>query len=378
MPQTGYTLQDILGYVSLLKTVEEVRTGIPDVLPKEFESTTEDVLGDSGRYVSTLGTRQTAKVVEYGAPALDRKLMDIGDRPVKLLHSYEQINLKPLVLQQLRNYENYDVQRMGMQEVGRQTKQFVYKFTNLRRAVIAMVLANGIFYIDKNGNLLPSSTGAAKTISSGMNATTNQGTCQDARGNNIFGASGNALNGGGAWHLQTTNIPLQLRTLKQTAAVRTGYPLEIAIYGKNIPDYLTQNDYVENYLARNQRMRDYYDETGELPAGLLGFRWVKAYESFYDDDSGTHQIIWPDNQITFCPAVNSDWWRVFQGSYMVPTSINIVNDAEAAISNMRQIWGMAAYAQVINNPVTIAMWHLDTFLPVICIPDTVYQVDVES
>ncbi len=373
MPTTGLTIQDVLGYVSLLKAVEEIKAGIPDVLPPGFASTTEDLLGDSGRYVSTLGTRQTAKFVEYGAPALDRKLEDIGDRSVKLFHSYEQINLKPLVLQQLRNYENYDVQRMGMQEVARQTKQFVLKFDNLRKATTQMQLANGVLYVDVNGNLLPSSSGAVKTISAGITAASNQGSCQDTAGANIFGATGQ-----GSWAIQTTNIPLQLRTLKQTARTRSGYPLKYAIYGINIPDYLTQNDYVENYLARNQKMRDYYDETGELPDGLMGFNWIPAYEAFYQDNNGTNRLIWPANQVTFTPEVNSDWWTVFQGSYMVPTSIDIVASAEAAISNLKQIWGMAAYAQVINNPVTIAMWHLDTFFCALKIPDVIYQANVVS
>lgn len=374
MAATGFDLLSILGHVSLLKQVEEIRNGIPDPLPKEFASTTEDVIGDSGRYISTIGTRLTSRLVQYGAPSYNRALSDVGDRGVKLLHSYEDIRLKPLLLQQLRNYDNYDIQRLGMQELARQVKNFVTKFENTRIASKEMMLATGVLYADGNGNFLPTSSGAVETISCGMNATTNQGACTDTAGVNIFGATG-----GGSWKSQTTDIPLQLRRLKKTAKTRTGYPLKYAIYGINIPDYLTQNDFVENYLARNEKMRDHYMETNELPDGLLGYTWIPAYEAFWNsgtDTVPTNNSIFPDDQVTFTPAVTNEWWTVFQGSYMVPTSIDIAATAEAAMANLKQVWGMGAYAQVINNPVTIGMWMFDTQLPVVKVPDSVFQATV--
>ena len=55
---------------------------------------------------------------------------------------------------------------------------------------------------------------------------------------------------------------------------------------------------------------------------------------------------------------------------MVPSTVNIVADASAAIASMRQVQGMAGYAYVGVNPPTIIMNFLDTFLPVLKVPNS--------
>src|SRR6185312_2901586 len=159
------TIQQILGYVSLTGVIQKTKTGIPDNLPAPFQSITKKVLGDAGRYAQVVGTRQAARLAMYGAPAVQRRLKDIENVDVKLMHSYESIKMDPLLLQALRNYDNYDVQQMGIEEVDRQQSEFRRYFDNLRLSAQYSLLANGSIWFDGSGNLLTSSSGAKVTIS---------------------------------------------------------------------------------------------------------------------------------------------------------------------------------------------------------------------
>src|SRR4051812_16126399 len=100
-------MEEVLGWVSLSKTVQAIKTGIPDNLPPEFYSTKEQVLGDSTRFVQFKGVRRTARLTVYGSPALNRELRPLEEREVKLMHSFESIRMKPLTLQRLRSYEDW-------------------------------------------------------------------------------------------------------------------------------------------------------------------------------------------------------------------------------------------------------------------------------
>ena len=352
-----------MGYTALTGLIQATTSGIPNPLPEKFMSTTRDVIGDAGRYTRVTGQRRTARLGKYGASALRRELKDVGSVDVKLMHTFEEQPIPPLVMQALRNYENYEVQKMGMQEVARQVKEFTQLFVNLRIATIMQVLANGILYFDGSGNLLPSSSGAVETISFQMNAN-NQ----------------NQLNGiiAASWATASTNIPLHLRNLKKRAAQLTGYELKYAFYGVNLPTYFTTNDYVLDYLSRNPTWSNKYleSEHGEIPDGLFGLTWIPVYNSFFEDSTGTNQEIVGVDKVIFTPDVSSDWWEVMQGSYLVPTSINITTDAGAAMNSLKQVYGMFGYGLAGHNPVTVNTFYGDTFLPVIRNPDVVFQADV--
>jgi len=64
---------------------------------------------------------------------------------------------------------------------------------------------------------------------------------------------------------------------------------------------------------------------------------------------------------------------MMEGTYMVPSTLNILQDANAAIASMRQVQGMAGYSYISMNPPTIMMNFLDTFLPVLKVPNAIYQ-----
>lgn len=353
------SLESIIGYVALLEAIETILKGIPDPLPAGFASITEETVADKARYVVTTGTRQTARQTQYGAPARKRQLRNIGDQNVVLIHSFEEINFSPYVLMQLRNYEDYTQQRMGEEEVARQVGNFVELFNNLRIAVRIMMLHNGKLWFDAEGNLLPSSSGSA--FSAGAQRSAN---------------NENQLNGlvTVPWNQQQADIPGDLRKLKIQSAKDTGFQLKYALYGKSLPDYLTQNDYVIDYLSRNPTWSDKWNSTGDIPDGLFGFTWIPMYTSFFDDQNEAHQEIWDADTVVFTPQPDKRWWSNILGSYPVPTTINVQTNAEQAISSLKVLHGMFGYSYVTMNPVGISSFMGDTIFPALKNPAATYAL----
>src|ERR1700676_2889679 len=137
------TLEQVLGYVYLTGLIQNIKTGIPDVLPPQFQTIKKKTLGIQGRYTRVQGTRTTARLVQYGAPAVRRALKGIDTQDVTLLSAKESFFLNYLALQTLRNYTNYDLQDRGIDEIRRQQLEFRMNFDNLRLATTYSMLQNG-------------------------------------------------------------------------------------------------------------------------------------------------------------------------------------------------------------------------------------------
>lgn len=353
------SLQDILSYVTLTEAVQATTRGTPKPLPDAFYKSHEKVIADRARYVRYTGERRTSPLNKYGSPARMLDLRNVGEVDVKLMHTFNEQRLDPFVFMALRQAASYEHDK-AMEQVKRQIAEAATRNDNLRTAVGMQVLKNGVLYWDTDGNLLPSSSGAAETHSFNMSAN-NQ----------------NQLNGiiSASWALNSTDIPLQLRNLKKQALRTTGYPLKYALYGENIPSYLTQNDYVLDYLARSPQKESWLKDN-EIPAGLFGLEWVPAYQGFYEDANGTNQDLWGADTIVFTPEPETFWWDVYEGSFPVPTTINIQSDGQAAMNSMKFVHGMGAYGLVVPNPPVVSTFWFDTFQSVLKVPDCIYQADV--
>lgn len=354
-------IEDIIGYTPLMGVINEVKTGVPDVLPKAFWTTKSKTVGTHGRYTRVEGTREVARLAQYGSPAQRRALQGLKIKDVTLMHFFEDIQLDPLWLQVLRGMDTYRPQEMGQQEVDRQVAVFRKRFDNMRRLAVYSMLGNGAIYFDSNGNLLPTSSGANETVDF-----------------NIPANNKNQLNGivTTSWANANTNIPLQIRSLKERSLQETGYELTTAYYGKNIVEYMTINNYVADYLSREPDKRQAFLNTGELPGGLFGLKWVPVYTAFYKDANGTNQSVFGADSVSFTPEINDEVYELIEGSMVIPTSIDISRTATGALNNIEQVYGMFVYSVISHNPVTVQVFSGDTFLPVWKVPSALYIADV--
>jgi len=358
-----YSVVDLLSYVPLMEPVETIKTGIPNVLPPEFFSVTEEILGNVAEVVELPGTRKVARVAPYGSPPRQVDKINLSVRPLTLLHTIEEIAFRDELYRWLRMWDQYvPMQSRAKQEIARQGQQFVARMDNLDVATVTSMLANGIAWFDGNGNLLPTASGTRLTIDQGIPAN-NKGTL-----NGIISAS---------WATSTTDIVSQINAIKVQAAQLTGYKLKYAIYGQNIPGYMAKNDSMKLLWAYNQAYNNSYLSSGIMPKETLELIWVPAMTAFYEDDNGVIQSLFPPDQVTFTPEINSMTYAYLKGSYPVPTGFSFAGTAEAVLgANVKEVYGRFRYAYPRFNPLGIVDTMGMTFMPRFKVPNAFFIADV--
>lgn len=354
-------LNKILGYAYLTGLVEDVKTGIPSVLPNAFWTTTSETTGDAGIYTRYAGTRQTLRRVEYGAPSVRRALEPIGEFPVKLANFFEHVQLKPLDYIAVRDYTSYTPMNRGKAEVDRQAELFVQKRENTKIAMVHSMLAKGAIYFDTDGNLLPTSSGAALTIDYGINAN-NQ----------------NQLNGviSASWATASTDIAANIIALQKRALQLTGYPIKYAFYGSAVPGYIAANTVAKEYLVRNPAANDKYLNTGVIPDGFLGLTWVPINTAFFVDANGATQDWFASDKITFAPEIDRSVYEYMRGSYYVPTTYQPTDSLQAAMASFKEVVGDYGYAVPVMNPLAAELHLGHIGLPIWKVPDALFIADV--
>jgi len=350
------TIEEILKAPNMQRTIEEVKSGVPNPFDPALFTTTSPVDGDYAEYRKVDGSRELAQRVAYGGPSKNVTHRDISEVPVKLIHTFENIRHKPAVMNNLLS-DNNQRQLLGEQEIGRQTQEFKARYMNLRISAVASGLALGAIYFNEDGQLLSSSSGAKVTIDYGIPAGNKDQLDWDGNGDIIDGD----------WDTAATTIVQQMKTLKSAAVKLSGFPIETAYYGANILGYLLANTEVLNFAARVPTMAASL-QTGIIPDGFLGIpKWRAACDHVWvDDDGSTLTTVWDDDGITFVPPVDRSWWDMFEGSIPVPNNLGaITDDGLAALANVSTARGMFNYAHVTSDPVGIKHLAGDTFLPIV-------------
>ncbi len=368
-------LQQILGGTTLTGVIQAIKAGIPnDLMPAEFQSLSRTVQGNQATYLRVDGNRETAKLVAFGSPSERRAQRGVTKVPVTLLHEFEHIFHEPATLMNLTNFNDPGLQKMGEQEISRQTADFKQLFLNSRLAAMYSSLSKGKIFFDADGNLDTSDTASTGgvTVDFGMDATHLNNELHTLTG--ITGDSGST----GKWSFADTDIVGQLSALKIFARKNTGYPLKFAFYGEDVIGKMILNTSVINLIKGDTATAAAFKRL-EIPDGFMGFTWIPVGEAFYVNKDGTATTFWGTDTVTFTPAVTRDWWETFEGTYPVPTNIGALSsDAIAAMGNITTVAGMFAYAQVLSDPVAIKHLAGDTFLPVIKVPNALYILTVDT
>jgi len=372
------SLQDFLYFQNLAASVQQVIGGVPeDILPPGFMNVTDRFEGKTGEYTMYAGTRETARIVAYGSPARQRTMTGVKRVPVSLLHTFESLPADPTVLMQLQSEDSPVRQEMGRQTIARNLADFGQRFRNLRVCAIYSIFRYGAIYFDALGNLLPNSTGAYFSLDFQIPAG-NMNQLDILGEGDIIDAS---------WGTAATPIVTHVRKIRRAARIKTGYKINHAFYGANIPGYLLGDTQIATLIAGAPTLSQAFaNSPSEIPQGLLGLQWHPVDDAFYvagagttsigGDAAGTVQSWSMDDGIVFTPDPSPDWWGFAEGSYPVPTTIDIVSDMMAALGNFTQAQGAFSYAKVGHNPPGVEHFAGDTFLPLLKNPWAVFLADV--
>ena len=375
------TLQDILASRNLIGRVVDVVNGVPEkILPPAFATATRTTEGNRGEYLRVAGTRQVATVCRYGAPAFNIAPAGIGHTPVTLLHSFEDFMHDPTTLLLLIEESGTGLvrQQMAKETINRQLDIFGQRFKNLRISSIFSALATGGVGFDAKGNLLPPDSTTA-LINSGAAWAVNYGVPVGNTGTlNPFGQGPLLTN----WVYNpntnpSPNILNQLLGVHEAAVELTGFPLEYAFYGKNIPRYIANDPVLQSIIRGSSKVAE-QTLTSIIPDSVGGFKWIQANTAHYYDQNGVKQKWVGDNTIIFTPAPSEEWWEVIEGTYPVPRSIQMASDMQAVLGNIQQVAGPFSYAQITTNPVSLQHFAGDTFLPILKNPNVIFIAQVPT
>lgn len=356
------SLNDILSWTQLTKMVQEIKPGIPKVLPEALWTLTEEVYGNKVANTITVGSRQVASAAPYLSKSKQVKKLDVSTQAMVLISSYEHVEFGEDFMDVLRRFESYDPQDNRFYDhLLLQTAALRKRFDNLRIATVTSLFANaGKIYFDSDNKLLPSSSGAALTVDMGV-------------------PSGNVGNPGsivsGSWATASTNIFNQIANLKTFALQQSNYPIKYAIYGKNVGGYVYNNASMQLYLSRNPGMNQKFNDTGKIPDGFLDLTWIPAQDFYYVDDTGTVQEMFPADQVTFIPEIDRDVYTLYEGTTPVPTDLNIQATPEAALRSVKEVRGIGANAVVEMDPPKLLHKMFDCHLPRWKVPGSMITVD---
>ena len=345
------SLLDILAWRNISTAVQKVETGITDRLLPAFKSQTEDVLGDFTTYITFYGQRAVAKRVAYGSPSRARSQRPMGEESVRLLHFAEHIQIEQELLLRLRQTGDLLAQQKAQEIIARAGADFRQVFDNTRLAVITFLLATGKCYFDSNDNVLPTSSGAdsTKTIDLSIHA------------NNL-----NQLNGiiDVTWSNAAAAIIQHIENIRVQMRKNTGRALKYAFYGKDVANYMFQNNTLKAYWQYNATMYDAFKANpARVPNGFADIEWVYMGDTFYDDASGTTQTIWPSDAVVFTPEIDRNFYTLYEGSILVPKSYGIAGDVVSSMSNFDIAYGMTGYALPQIEPPGAKAVYVDTFMP---------------
>jgi len=358
----AYSLDDVLGYQHLTAAVQLTKSGLPDILPPAFFTTTEKVSGDKASYVQTYGQRKLARRIPYGAPPRAVEKLAIGQKELRLLNFRETMPFNHELFNIFRQWEAYAMQQQyALDQVRYQAEGFQARFMNIRKAVVMSTVATGAIYIDADGGLLPDATSAVVTIDQGIPAN-NKGQL-----NGIVSAS---------WSDPATNIVEQIRNIHSQAIRNSGYPLKYAVYGKNVAGYITNNSMAKTFFpfaaggdyALDLALR------GTLPKGMMGLEWIPAQSAYFEKEDGTQVDQFPADQVTFLPEIDKTTYTLFEGSTLVPSQFGIFNDVMTAFKSAKEVFGAGGYAKWMD-PMAIHGEYFDVFLPHFKVPASVFILD---
>lgn len=382
------SLRDILGYVSLTGSVNANVPDLPNPLPAAFRSTVKKVAGNTGRYTRLANARTVARLNIYNAGAKPVNMQPVGEFDVKCFSQFEEISLDPTTMFALRNFNDYDLQDRAKDLVAFQVAEFRRRSDHLRNTIDLLALSKGNIWADADGNLLNTSSGAVTTsnfqIPSGNLGVGLYQYINTFYGNSAYstGWTGGTVSGGVTTPGSTTtaNIPRQLLQMKLISQRQTGHESQIILYGRNVPDIISKNDYMQPYLARaRDNFRPQWLKDGDIQPtyDMLGYQWFPAYQSFWKDQNGVNQEIVADDALIFLPAPSPTWWEHMEGQQAVPTNFNPVQtDLSGVNSDFKMVSGRGMYAlqTLMQGRLGLTMYGFDNFTPVIKVPEVVYSL----
>lgn len=357
------TFDQIFSGGNLVRTYQEIPSGIQHNLPPRLLQATARGDRDILQYIQYAGTRQVAKQVQYGAKSRSVLPKGAKKKTVNMIHAFETETITTDLIARLQS-DDENVQRLAVDQLMGDLANYRERLDNLRIAAIHSLLCLGKIHFDGDGNILPSASGAVVTIDFEVPAA-NQGQ---------LNIDGNGASIGASWATVTTNIPAHVRDIKKTQARVNGYQLRHAFYGPNLPGYLFANNFTKDLIVNNPASNTAFSG-GEIPNGFLGLDWHALDGAYFEDQDEAVQSFEGDDALILIPEIEDSWYALGEGTYPVPGTLTMAS-VQDVLDSVMTARGMFAYGTLETDPVSISLKHGDTFLPCLRNPNAILIGDV--
>lgn len=362
----AFDIKTLLSPQNLLGLITTIKGGVPDYLPPNLFATDRPCIGNRGTYRRVQNSRQLAPIGQYGAAPVMVSGQGVTEIPQTLLSA--KIG-KPYDanfysnLQALGGFGVPATQKYAEDLVSYETAELKRQVSNTMVASKYSVLTLGNIYVDSTNNLTLSSGSALQTYSAGIPA---------SHIDTIANLSGVA----GVWSDASSDIPSQLRAMKQKSAQETGYESMMVLYGINIPKWIRANTAAQAMVSGNYVLASEQYQSTEIPAKFANFNWYPQYGAFFETTPGTRIQLWPDNLAVFIPMPDPGWQEMLRGTTRIPTGFGVGADPLATMmSNTNDVSGMYSYATIDRHGV-VEQVAGDCWFPVLTNPSVLYLATV--
>jgi hypothetical protein len=339
-----------------------IRRGVPRTLPAElFTPSASKPSTDQVEYIQYSGNRQGAQLVARLSPAKAQNMPGATRKYATALNTKEKLTVDVTFLDALKS-SNPMIQQNARREIVKRMADFSVRAEITRTNIVTSIFATGKIWADKDGNVLPSSSGATLTIDFGV-----------PTGNQLTKDGSGSTYNIGDWSSAATDIRGAVKGLRKANIKANNYPLTTILYGQNVPQYLAANTTLQQYFARQQAFRDAISMTGEIADGTLGFKWRPVELSYMVDAAGAPQEWFGANFLGVMPDVSDDWYEFVEGGNLVPRGIASPGmSIDDMIGMVDVVNGRYSYAEMTTDPVSVNQIIGDSAIGILKVPGTYY------
>jgi hypothetical protein len=341
---------------------EAIKRGVQFALPPQFltEGSSRPV-GDQVEWDEVSGNRAMAQIVNSLSPSKRVNMKGVTRRYATAVISKEHVNYDANFLMELKSDNPFRAEG-ARRKIVQNTADFRSRFDALRVGLVQSAITQGKIWIDADGNVLPTLTGAVITIDYNIpvgNIQTKTGTLGD-------------------WSSAGTDIVGNLKAQRVAALKSNGWWLNNIIYGKNILGYLLANTQLNLMIARNPGYNQAILEKNDIPPNFLGFNWFPGESAYMVKQDGTTTASWVgDNQIIMFPDVDASWYELVPAGTIIPRSVvNAGASLDAMLNECEATSGYWSYAEMLSDPISIKQIAGDGCLPVIKVPGVMWYFTV--
>lgn len=278
------------------------------------------------------------------SPAGTRRLQVIGQRSASLARTFKSVYVPGAVLIDLRNPGTVSRQRVAQDIVGRETKAQGAVIDRQNEFMIARAL---------QGSIAMTIDGIAHTVDYGFPA------------GHVIAAPGGAIVPV-AWSDAAADIIEDVRLMKRAVARDSGRMATRVYTSTQVITWLMKNDFIAQQIQGSPLALQTIVE-GKL-ARFLALEWV-AVDGTFTDSGGTVTNYVPENHLIMTPEPSEEWGYFDVGSDVIPTDDK---------KNIQEVVGRYEYSTINENPASIALYAGEVRLPIIRIPNALFNANVAA